>query len=157
MPDGITPKNFRDLTNETFGRLKVLYRVECPAGKRGGSTWWICECSCGNFTTVRLQSLIAGVTKSCGCIRREKAVEKIASGICQRTVKHGCATRMERPCEYVAWRNARRRYSDVSEFARFYELVGPRPEKPKGARLFRVGKTFQWLSRRKAATPAIAV
>ena len=121
-------KNYPDLTNETFGRLKVLYRA--PNHRRHVA--YQCECSCGSFPVVRASSLMSNetgrATRSCGCLRREVAVEKIANGICEREVKHGFVAQGRIPKEYKAWMNAKRLYSDVSDFPKFYESVGPAPE-----------------------------
>lgn len=57
-----------DLTNEKFGRLTVIKRVENnPCGR----SQWLCECECGNQLVVLGNSLTRGSTKSCGCYRRE--------------------------------------------------------------------------------------
>lgn len=65
---------FQDLTGMTFGRLKVIKRVEdyiTPSGYK--LIQWLCECSCEDHTLVKVagQSLKNGDTKSCGCIKRE--------------------------------------------------------------------------------------
>ena len=59
-------KNFIDLSGRTFGRLTALYRVDGP-----GAVRWACQCSCGNTKTVLSASLRNGLTKSCGCLRKE--------------------------------------------------------------------------------------
>src|SRR6266404_110575 len=90
-------RKYPDLTNETFGRLKVLYR----APNYRGHVAYQCECLCGSFPIVRASSLVsddtARGTRSCGCIRKEIAQQKIADGICQRQVKHLCARRGTNP------------------------------------------------------------
>lgn len=67
-----------DLTGIKFGRLTVLglsriitynyhkdhQRVRC----------WECLCDCGKTVSVRQQSLTLGLTKSCGCLRREVSI-----------------------------------------------------------------------------------
>ena len=58
---------FIDLTGRTFDRLKVLYFVD-SVGNKGS---WMCECSCSNRKIILGQSLTRGMTKSCGCFRRE--------------------------------------------------------------------------------------
>ena len=59
-----TPK--LDLIGKTFGRLTVLDEY-IPAGS---VTKWKCRCECGNETYVHRGKLLAGTTKSCGCIAK---------------------------------------------------------------------------------------
>jgi hypothetical protein len=81
-------------------------------------------------------------TRSCGCLRREKAAEKIANGTCERALKHGCATRIGKPKEYRAWTNVRNRYKNLPDFSWFYRLTGPAFP---GTRLRRLSDgRFEW-------------
>lgn len=59
----------KDLTGQTFNRLKVLGRA--PHNFRG-AYWW-CECSCENHTIKKVlgSHLISGEVKSCGCLQKE--------------------------------------------------------------------------------------
>ena len=59
---------FIDLTGLQFGRLRVLHFIE--SNKNG--TRWMCECSCSKRKIILGQSLTRGMTKSCGCIVKEK-------------------------------------------------------------------------------------
>lgn len=61
-------KLVNDLTGKRFGRLTVI-GVE-DNGKR--KTYYVCQCDCGNVKVVRSDALISGVTKSCGCIKKEQ-------------------------------------------------------------------------------------
>ena len=61
----------RDLSGQKFGRLLVLNQHE----SRKKKTFWKCLCDCGNETYVYSWYLTSGVTKSCGCLNREKASE----------------------------------------------------------------------------------
>jgi hypothetical protein len=54
--------NFKDLTGQKFGKLTVLRRDFSYS-----RPYWECQCECGNFKTVRGDSLTRGITKSCGC------------------------------------------------------------------------------------------
>lgn len=54
-----------DLTNQTFGKLTVL--KQDPKRASGGNVKWICQCECGNITSVSGTSLRNGKTTSCGC------------------------------------------------------------------------------------------
>jgi hypothetical protein len=126
-------KPYRDLTDEVFGRLKVLYRAENR--KR---TSYVCECTCGNFPTVLASCLLGKpgrATRSCGCLRKEIAAKKIETGICERELKHGCAARTHRTEEYTAWKNARHMYEKVPDFLEFFKMIGPAFP---GARLHRL-------------------
>lgn len=52
-----------------FGRLTILESL--PVTKHGDARCR-CRCDCGKETQVRFNSLIRGLTKSCGCLRRER-------------------------------------------------------------------------------------
>ena len=65
--------NFIDLTNQTFERLTVVKRVE---NDKDGNAQWLCKCCCdGKLLIVLGRSLRRGDTKSCGCLKIEKAFE----------------------------------------------------------------------------------
>lgn len=57
---------FKDLTGKTFGLLTVDRCVSVAKGK-GEYTKWSCKCACGKVKSINAQSLIKGLTKSCGC------------------------------------------------------------------------------------------
>lgn len=58
-----------NLLNQRFSRLTVTQRLG-PV-KRGRCIYWLCNCDCGNVTSVRTQHLISGIVKSCGCFESE--------------------------------------------------------------------------------------
>jgi hypothetical protein len=60
----------KDLTGKTFAKLTATE----PTVKRSsqGSVIWKCKCICGNETFVAGNTLNAGQTLSCGCLRDEK-------------------------------------------------------------------------------------
>ena len=60
-----------DLTGKRFGRLVVLEKVFRP----GNRTLWHCKCDCGGETFSKPSDLTRGVTKSCGCLALEHAVQ----------------------------------------------------------------------------------
>ena len=57
----------KDLTNQRFGRLKVMYK----SGNRNSFALWHCKCDCGNTTIKTTHGLRSGDCQSCGCIHRE--------------------------------------------------------------------------------------
>lgn len=62
-----------DLTGQKFGRWTVI-KLSKMLNARGGPLW-LCRCDCGTKSRVEPQSLRSGGTKSCGCLRAEKARE----------------------------------------------------------------------------------
>lgn len=55
-----------NLSGKKIGRLKVVkisYKLR--------STYWECQCDCGNKIVVKRSNLISGNTKSCGCLKKE--------------------------------------------------------------------------------------
>ena len=69
-----------DLTGKRFGRLLILQR-----GKTSlvNGSYWICQCDCGNLKEIRQNSILQGLTKSCGCLnkntdkRRKSMIENV--------------------------------------------------------------------------------
>lgn len=58
-----------DLTHQRFGRLVVEKRAKTVA--RNGNVCWQCQCDCGKRVVVEGYALRKGITRSCGCLRRE--------------------------------------------------------------------------------------
>ena len=65
-----------DLTNKRFGRLVALdigKVVQKEPRSAGTIIFWRCKCDCGNEVLVRVADLTRGITKSCGCLQKERA------------------------------------------------------------------------------------
>lgn len=60
----------KDISGTTYGRLTVLSTFRKPCGNQN-VTYARCKCDCGNEAEVLLNNLKKGVTKSCGCYRKE--------------------------------------------------------------------------------------
>jgi hypothetical protein len=67
----------KDLSGRRFGKLIV---VSLTNERRGRSIVWLCRCDCGTWKNITGRPLVAGLTKSCGCLNspetrsaREKA------------------------------------------------------------------------------------
>ena len=58
-----------------FGRLVTLRQSETVIARRRR---WECECDCGAVTMVPATSLRLGLTRSCGCLRRELSSQRDA-------------------------------------------------------------------------------
>ena len=68
--------NVKDITGKKFGRLMVIKPTK---RRRQRTVVWKCSCNCGNIVFVKGTSLRNGDTKSCGCLRIEKA--KLNKGV----------------------------------------------------------------------------
>lgn len=67
-----------EMIGKRFGRLVVLDRVEdyiSPSSNRHHPKYR-CRCDCGNIKDVLKQSLVHGLTVSCGCYHKEMATER---------------------------------------------------------------------------------
>lgn len=124
----------KDLTGMRFGRLLVESRA--PNKSR---VCWNCICDCGKRVVVFGNSLMKKYSRSCGCLRVDRTVER------NRQTKriHGLALRPE----YFAWSAAKQRCHNAHNkdyrrygargismapewrrsFMAFYRHVGPRP------------------------------
>ena len=98
-----------DLTGMRFGRLEAIRTI--GTDKRGEKIWE-CYCECGSFHNVLSSNLRTGHTKSCGCLDREKASE--------RMTKHG----MYGTRTYESWNRMLQRCYNPS--AAYYEIYGGR-------------------------------
>lgn len=70
-----------------FGRLVVEEDIY-----DGYQTRELCQCDCGNKTTVLRVSLLRKKTKSCGCLQREKA---------KLSIQQHNKRRKEKPCHHA--------------------------------------------------------
>ena len=84
--------------NKIYGRLEVIRYAE----RRNGRSYYLCKCSCGKETAVMEGNLKRGLTKSCGCLRKEVTANK------NRT--HGYANHSL----YGVWSNMKERCYSVN-------------------------------------------
>lgn len=59
----------KNYDGKKFGRLTVLH--QSGYDNSGRNRVFLCECECGEYKRVVLSALVAGLTKSCGCLNRE--------------------------------------------------------------------------------------
>lgn len=123
-----------DLTGAQFDRLTVIGY----AGKDSGrNTRWRCRCTCGQEIVAKRPHLMAGRTRSCGCLHDEMVVRRNKS----RAI-HG----LGHSSEYGTWLKMLARCTDPSssafanyggrgitvcdrwhDFQAFYADMGPKP------------------------------
>ena len=65
-----------NLTGKKFGKLTVLSIDEGKLSGAGRHKFWICHCDCGKVISVSSSHLTSGVTKSCGCLRTVRSLNK---------------------------------------------------------------------------------
>jgi hypothetical protein len=56
---------------DKFERWEVLHRVNSRPHGSGTITCWRCRCSCGTEKDVIAPALTTGISRSCGCLRKE--------------------------------------------------------------------------------------
>ena len=66
------PNPIKNEIGNKYGRLVVIERAYKEGETRA---FWKCRCECGNNIIVSGKQLRSGNTKSCGCLRKEKASE----------------------------------------------------------------------------------
>lgn len=63
-----------DIAGRRFGRLIAIKPEKYKIGRK---TIWLCICDCGNETRASIDKLNSGEKKSCGCLKKSKAVENL--------------------------------------------------------------------------------
>ena len=72
----MSKNNFIDETDNRYGKLTVLYKMENNHNTRQGALWH-CKCDCGKEINVFGIDLRNGTTSSCGCLTISKGELKI--------------------------------------------------------------------------------
>lgn len=65
-------KTRTSLVGMRFSRLVVVEEK----GRQCGKIIWLCLCDCGNTKLVQTGNLIQNLTRSCGCLRKYRAVSR---------------------------------------------------------------------------------
>lgn len=99
---------FRDITGQKFGRLTALEARR----EKHKKTKWLCRCECGVEKLVYLNLLIAGYTRSCGCLQKEEASKRFK--------KHG----LRKTELYQTWKTMRTRCTNPNRHS--YKRYGGR-------------------------------
>ena len=64
-----------DITGQRFGKLVAIRETEPAKDSYGRPVrCWLCRCDCGRETVVRMKNLKNKITRSCGCLRKEKCL-----------------------------------------------------------------------------------
>jgi len=121
-----------DLTGQRFGRLTVYSRT---GSDKSGQAMWLCKCDCGNERTIRSNDLRNGQTQSCGCLQRERIIQKLTThGMAETAIYHVWSSMCQR-CNNpnnAGYKNYGGRGITVCErwnkFENFYADMGEAPK-----------------------------
>lgn len=92
-------QNRIDLVDRRYGRLLVLREEKKDIH---GHRRWRCKCDCGATVMLVSTSLLTGNTKSCGCLRKQRAIKWMQQvGKMRGALKHG----KYRTVIYRTWKN----------------------------------------------------
>lgn len=96
-------------TGDRYGRLVVIKQVESVRSLKTNkpSKKYLFKCDCGNEKEILLNSVRQNVTKSCGCLLKELALEK-SKTILPR-IKHGHNFTNKRTPTYITWVSMKQR------------------------------------------------
>ena len=114
MDGGKIMTKLKDLTGIKFGRLLVLTRVVVSKSK----PIWNCKCECGNTTNVYGYNLTRNITKSCGCLAKEVARDRLKTHGLKKHRLYDTWNKMVRRCNNPldsAWENYGLRGISVSD------------------------------------------
>lgn len=115
----------KDITNQKFNRLTVLHRAE-------RTSFWICQCECGNIIEVASKKLKNGHTKSCGCYNTDRITTHGMAGTPEynswQDMKDRCLNPNNRRFEHYGGRGITVCDEWKDSFETFYADMGPRPE-----------------------------
>lgn len=113
---------FTDLSGEKYGKLRVIrlaYMREKKNGRR--ESFWLCECECGNTTTIRRANLVSGNTISCGCYRRKIMKDGLHKGFGKyrglTTKEHHLYNR------WLSWHRRGKLCEEWLDFDKFYAFM----------------------------------
>ncbi len=121
-------------TGDKYNKLTAIKFVK----KINSGQYWLFKCECGKEKVIYIHSVKTGITKSCGCIRREKnknnkyglkhgmnltPTHKIWCGIRQR-----CLNSKDTSYKNYGGRGIKICKSWLNSFENFYKDMGERPD-----------------------------
>ena len=121
-----TSHRFQDLTGKRFGRLVALFPQ-----KVANEHQWLCRCDCGKTVLVWGPNLRRGLTRSCGCYKRDLQTTHGLHGSPEYRIWHQIKTRCTKPSATGFHRYGGRGIAMAPEWLNdpqaFIQHIGPRP------------------------------
>lgn len=110
--------------------------IKALPGSKHSDAIWLCRCECGNVRSVRASKMRSGLSKSCGCWKREKCISfHTKHGLARTKIYHVWCSMIAR-CEDPLCRGYRnygargiRVCAEWHNFARFFADMGHAPAK----------------------------
>jgi len=141
-------KKRQQVVGNTFNKFTAINEVVAKGGRR----YFQCICTCGSIKTVEMSNLVAGRSKSCGCLQKEIMQKRYAhSHHKSNTAIYRIWTLMLQRCEnknnpaYTRYGGRGIRVSrSWHSFVNFYRDMG---EKPKGMTLDRIDNNLGYNKR----------
>lgn len=67
------PKKSKQRIGTSYGKLKIVdYAYSVRDADNQLIPFYRCTCECGGKVTLRINNLVSGNTKSCGCLRKKR-------------------------------------------------------------------------------------
>jgi len=79
--------HFINLSGRKYGMLTILERVE---NDPIGAPQYLCKCDCGNMKIIRGQSIVSGLTFSCGCLKSSVGEALIEDALIDMKIDYKC-------------------------------------------------------------------
>lgn len=119
--------NALNLVGSKFGRLTVIEKESSGNGKVN----WKCQCECGNETSTITSSLTRGVTKSCGCIKREMDAKRAAESEARKIVFNCdyCKEKATTPAR--DYKRKEKHFCSTACYADYRKYILPKEEQPR--------------------------
>ena len=122
----------KDISGQRFGRLVAIKPIK---ERRYGKIIWECLCDCGKICFVVNSELYSGDTRSCGCLRIEKATKSFKTHGMTKTLIYDVWRSMNQRCHNPSnksYKNYGGRGITVCDrwrhsFENFYADMGPCP------------------------------
>lgn len=129
-----------DLAGQRFGRLLAVSKL--PNSVFAGSASWICQCECGTELLVRSAMLRRGLTRSCGCLRKDTTRKRMQTHGLSKTPTYQIWAGMMGRC-FVNSHSAFERYGGrgitvCDRWLTFENFLNDMGERPDGLSLDRI-------------------
>ena len=120
---------FQNLTDKRFGRLTVISRAQ----NNGRHVVWLCQCDCGNMTTIQATNLSGGRSTSCGCYQKEIVTTHNMSHspehVAWTAMKSRCYTKSNVSYKYYGERGVTVCERWLHSFENFFSDMGNKPSR----------------------------